>query len=262
MKAIIIRAVVLSAALLAATGLSAGDKDKTSDKLEAKVVDAGSFGIYLDGKRIGTETFKIEQRPDYSIATAEIKVDDGKVRANQTAEMQITPKGELRSYIWRSTVPQREEATVEPKDQLLMEHDSPADQKKRDVPYLLPLSTVILDDNFFSQREILVWRYLATVCVRKGNSLMCGPGTFGVLMPRQHTSANVKMELLGPEKVTVKGIVRELNKVALNSSDPLIVMNGQKDSNTEQWLLWVTDPPEYKVIKITIPGTNVEVIRD
>ena len=31
-------------------------------KESGKVVDAGSFGIFVNGKRIGTETFRIEER--------------------------------------------------------------------------------------------------------------------------------------------------------------------------------------------------------
>jgi hypothetical protein len=256
------RGFLLAAVLLATTWLSAGDKNKPADKQETKVVDSGSFGIYADGKRIGTETFKIEQRPDFSIATAEIKVDDGKSKFTQTSEMQVAPNGELRSYIWRSIVPVKEESSVEAKDQLLVEHVVPADQKKLDVPHILPLSTVILDDNFFSHREILLWRYLATGCVRKSDRFTCGPGYFvGILVPRQHQAGNATMELVGQEKVTIKGVVLELNKVVLKVGDPqrLVVMN-QKEPDSGQWLLWVDD--QYKVMKIAVSGTNIEVVRD
>jgi hypothetical protein len=261
-KAVIIKGILLGAAFLPVTGLSAGDQDKPV-KMEAKVVDAGSFGIYLDGKRIGTETFKIEQRADYSIATAQLKVDDGKVKAEQSAEMQISPKGELRSYVWRSAFPQKEESSVEPQNELLVEHLIPADQKKMDVPHLLPVSTVILDDNFFSQREILFFRYLATACVwKQGQGRMCGPSDYVVLVPRQHLSANATMEFVGLEKTTVKGVARQLNKVTLTTGAPdrMIVLNDQKEPDPGQWLLWVDD--QYRVIRISIPGSNIEVVRD
>src|SRR5260370_17127872 len=119
-KAVTSKAVLLAAVLLSATWLCAGDKDKTA-KLESKVVDSGSFGIYVGGKRIGTETFKIEQHPDFSVATAEIKVDDGTVKAVQTAERQITPKPDLPSYVSHPPLPPKEQASVEPNDQLLIE---------------------------------------------------------------------------------------------------------------------------------------------
>jgi hypothetical protein len=263
-KAIIVKSTILSAVLLAASGLSAGDKDKgAADKTESKVVDQGSFGIYLEGKRIGTETFKIEQRADFSVATASLKVDDGKLKAEQTAEMRISPNGDLRSYIWRATVPQVEESSVEPQKELLVEHLTPSDQKKQDVPHLLPASTVILDDNFFSQREILLWRYLATGCVwKEGQGRMCAPGNYLVLVPRQHSSVSATMDLVGPERITVKGVERQLSKMTLNTGSVgrVVEMNNPRDPENGQWLLWVDD--QYKVIKMTVPGTNVEVVRD
>jgi hypothetical protein len=263
-KALIIKSMILSGVLLAASGLNAGDKDKgAADKTESKVVDQGSFGIYLDGKRIGTETFKIEQHADYGIATASLKVDDGKMKAEQTAEMRMSPNGDLRSYIWHATVPQVEESSVEPQKELLVEHLVPTDQKKMDVPHLLPVSTVILDDNFFSQRELLLWRYLLTGCVwKEGQGRMCGSGSYVVLVPRQHASVTATMEAAGVEKIMVKGVERQLNKITLSTggSGRVIAMNEPKDAETGQWLLWVDD--QFKVIKMTVPGTNIEVIRD
>lgn len=242
------RTILFISVLLTAFCLSASDKDKDKDKKTAKVVDSGSFGIFLNGKRVGTETFNIEQRTDFSVATSQIKVDDGNIKADQTAEMQINPKGELVSYTWHATVPQKEESTVEPKDQLLMEHITLADQKKHDVPHVLPISTVILDDNFFSQRELLVWRYLATGCLRKKDEgLICGPSHFGTLVPHQHTAGEAVMELLGNEKLMIKGVERELNKIKL-------------DADGVQWLLWVSD--DFKVVKMAVAANNVEIVRD
>lgn len=259
-------AILMSAVFALSSASIAADKPK--EKANSHVADSGSFGIFVNGKRVGTETFNItetlnsDRRPEYSTATSEIKFDDGKFKATQTAEMQISPKGELRSYLWRATTPQKEEASVEPKDQLLVEHVIPADQKKVDVPHMLPVSTVILDDNFFSQREILLWWYLAS-CRRENNDLLCGTGKFVILIPHQHLSGNATLELLGPDKVMIKGAQRELNKVKLETNGPqaLTWLNDQaRESDVMQWILWVDD--QYKIIKMTVAGSNVEVIRD
>jgi hypothetical protein len=221
--------------------------EQKGKKETGKVVDAGSFGIFLNGRRIGTETFHIEERTGVSVANSQIKVDDGNQKADQTSEMQITPKGELRLYTWKSIGPVKEESSVEPKDEFLVQHVIPADLKKQDIPYILPLATVILDDNFFSHREILVWRYLATGCLRKDEQLVCGPSHFGILVPRQHTSSSAVMELIGIEKIKLKGVDVELNKIKL-------------ESDGVQWLLWVDD--QYKVVKMSVPAGNVEIVRD
>ena len=148
-------AILFSTVLATSISLNAADQAKPKEKAASKVADSGSFGIFMNGKRVGTETFNItetlnsEHNPAYSTATSEIKFDDGHFKAAQSAEMQISARGELRSYNWHATVPQKEESSVEPRDQLLVEHITPADQKKLDVQHMLPLSTVILDDNFF-----------------------------------------------------------------------------------------------------------------
>lgn len=260
MKSVILNIVLCC---LFAGSLHAGDKDKTPEKLEHKVVDSGSFGLYIGAKRIGTETFKIEQRPDFSVATAQLKVDDGNVQAIQSAEMRVAPNGDLKSYSWHATSPHVEEANVEPQDQLLVEHILPADQKKVDYPHMLPLSTAILDNNFFSQREVLLWRYLATSCVwkRAESRGMCGPGSYGVLVPQMHEAASASMEFVGVDKVMVKGVERQLNKIILRVGDPkqLVIMNGS-DAESGQWVLWADD--DYKIVKITATGSNFEVVRD
>lgn len=233
-------------AIMALMTLSLFAADQKEKKPGNKIWDSGSFGIYMNGKRIGTEKFQIEQKSDFSVATSEIKVEDGNTKADQTAEMQITAKGELRSYVWHATAPLKEESSVEAKDQLLVEHVVPADQKKVDVPHILPVSTVILDDNFFSQRELLVWRYLRTGCYFKQNEgLVCGPSHFGILVPHQHTAGEAVMDLIGRDKVTIKGQEQELNKFKLDTDGATL------------WL-WVND--DYKVMKMS--ASNFEVIRD
>jgi hypothetical protein len=260
-KAFLVNLALVGSILLTAHALVAGDKDKPAAKLEPGVVDSGKFGIYQDGKRVGTETFKIEQKSEYSIATAQIKMDDGKIQAEQSADLQMSPDGKLRSYNWRSTVPTHEEASVEPDDQLLMEHLLPADEKKLDFPHILPLDTSILDDNFFSQREVLIWRYLATACKRQNNQLACGPGTYVVLVPRLHASFNATVELKGMEKVSVKGALRDLNKIVLKTAEPQRVDVAKNPSEpATEWVMWVDD--NYKLIKISVPGSTIEVVRD
>lgn len=232
---------------LAAVSMAGTPKDKQA--ANSKVWDSGSFGIFINGRRVGTEKFTIEQKDtNVSVANSEITVDDGHSRITQTAEMRVAPNGDLLSYVWKGLTPQKEQSTVEPRDQLLVEHVMPADQKKMDVPYVLPASTVILDDNFFSHRELLVWRYLATGCVVKPNEgRMCGATHFGILVPHQHTSASATMELTGREQINVKGRQQELNKFRIESDGVV-------------WNLWVSD--DYKVMKISVPSSNVEVVRD
>ena len=47
----------------------------------------GSFGIFVNGKRVGTEKFKIQQRGDPSVTTSELKMQQGAYKASQKSEM-------------------------------------------------------------------------------------------------------------------------------------------------------------------------------
>jgi len=216
----------------------------------SQVVDQGSFGIFINGRRVATETFRVEQHPDFSLATAELKVEDSASKVSQSAEMQLAPNGDLRRYLWRETSPETFQATVEPSDQFLVERIVlEPDQKVHTVQHLLSQTTIILDDNFFSQREILAWRYLAAACagVKAGEPCRQQRGEYAILIPHQHISSTVSLEFAGREKVALRGAARELARLKL-------------ESEGAHWLLWLDE--NYKLVRILIPAENTEVLRD
>ena len=214
-----------------------------------KEIDSGSFGIYVSGKRVATEIFHIEQLPDMSVAKSEIKLEDG-TKASQTAELQLTPSGDLKHYQWNELSPERAEATVEPQDQFLVEHMSFSTGKPLEQPYILPPSTMVLDDYFFSHREILLWRYLATACRPEAGSGRCplAKSQFGVLVPRQRASMVVTLAYVGREKITLHGKEVEVSHFSLQSEDG------------GDWALYLDD--QYKLVRVVIAANNTEVVRD
>jgi len=208
-------------------------------------VDSGSFGIFVNGQRVATETFNIQQKPDVSIATSEVKGTDGK--NTQHSELQLSPSGDLRRYEWKEIAPGKAQAIVEPSEDFLIERITlEPGTKPQEKPYILPASTLVLDDYFFSHREILMWRYLAQVC---GNNLAsCRPqkAQFGVLIPRQQMSAPMTVEYTGPDSLMIAGQQRTLNRFSLSSEDSV-------------WTVWM-DPQTMKLIRIL--AGNMEVVRD
>jgi len=259
MKKTAISAVVLGVALLSSSLLAA--KQKEQKAADGKVWDSGSFGIFVNGKRVGTEKFKIQQHGDSSVTTSELKMQQGTYKASQKSEMDLARNGDLQSYTWESSQPKKEECKVDTKDQLLVEHITPADQKPLDIQHLLPASTAILDDNFFSQREVLLWHYLSA-CSRTANQLACKPATLPVLIPQQHISVDATLKLLAPEKVSANGIEQEMNKVelALHSPQQVVWMNDKGKDSELRWVLWVDE--NYRIVKITVNNSNVEIVRD
>jgi hypothetical protein len=243
---------VLSALLGVTAPLMAGGHDKPGGKEKQPagrhVVDAGSFGIYLNGRRVGTEKFRVEQGTVSSLATSEVVIDDGTMRASQASEMELASNGALLHYRWHEDSPEKAQAFVEPNTDFLIQRTSlKADDKPIEQPYVLPASTPILEDYFFLHREILAWRYLSSVCEPSPQGLKCksGPGQFGVLVPRQHTSIPVQVEFKGQEKIAIHGTQRDLNRFTITSDGT-------------EWQLWLDQ--ENKLIRVLVAGT--EAVRD
>lgn len=220
--------------------------------LEAKapipqIVDSGSFGVFVNGRRVATETFKIEQRAGGSTAKSELKVEDGSM---QRSEMELTDKGEIVRYGWQQEKPTKAELSVVPKDEFLSEViNTGPNQKSFNVPHLMPHSTPILEDNFFLHREMLIWRYLAMGCTAKPEGLSCNPAPqqFGVLIPTQHASEIVTVDFKGKEKISLKGRDVECSSFRLRTDDSnvLVYMDDQR-----------------KAVRIVASASGLEVVRD
>lgn len=228
----------------------AGKKKETKPTTEQnKIVDSGSFGIFVNGNRIATETFKIEQSESASVVSSEFKTDVGVEKVRQTAELRMAPNGNLRQYDWREYSPGKGQMTVEPSGEFLMERIVPElPEKPSAVPLLVSLSTAVLDDYFFSHREVLIWRYMAQNCGATIQAECTMPkAQFGVLVPRQHTTASASLEYRGKEKVMVKGAEKTLDHFSIN-------LEG------DEWAVYLDE--NLKVVKIVIPADKTEVVRD
>jgi hypothetical protein len=214
-----------------------------------KIVDSGAFGIFVQGRRIGTETFDIEQKSDISIAKAEVKIEDGATKASQNCELKILPNGDLQRYQWKETAPEKAETSVEYKDQFFVQLIGNGSDKPQERAFMLPPSTMILDDNFFSHREILLWRYVASSCggTTQPSGCRIAQGQFGVFVPHQQSSIMVTMEYKGKERVPVRGTELELDHFTMNTDGV-------------EWALWMDS--SFKVQLIQVPSEHVEVVRE
>jgi len=226
----------------------AGDKEKPKDA--GQLVDSGSFGVFLNGHRIATETFSIQQNASGSIATSQFKTEEGTDKSVQSSELQLTPTGEIRKYEFKELSPGKAQATVAPNNEFLMERSSRTpDEKPEEQPFLLPASTSIIDDYFFIHREVLVWKYLATACKQDKGLLQCPnqKTQFGTMNPHQRSSQPLSLEFGGRDKVAIRGAAQELNKFVLRSE-------------AGDWTMWVDD--QFKLQRILIASDNTEVVRD
>lgn len=241
-------ALILIITCVAFLSLNASDKKEKSKSSAVQTVDSGSFGVFISGQRVATETFKIEQQNGVSMVRSQLKANSEE--ATQKSELEFSASGELLRYEWSQS--SGSSLSVFPSNDFLMERiNAKADGKPAEQPFLMPSTTVILDNNFFVHREVLAWRYLAADCKPDAGNLKCqqGPAPFGILVPQEHTSISVRMELVGKEKITVHGAERELLRLNLSG-----------ESFT--WALWVDDRDQFKLIRVAIPADNTEVVRD
>lgn len=235
--------------LLGTTGASYA-KDASQNQ-PGKVVDSGSFGVFRDGKRIATETFSITQSNNGSVAKSEFKMEQTAGEAAQSSKLEMLPSGDILRYEWKEISPGSAEAYVAPNNDFLTEHYKDNSQaKEQQKGFLLPTSTSILDDYFFIQREILVWRYLATTCKTQTGVLQCPlkqEVKFGALNPHSQLSIPVSLTFLGPDDVEIHGTQRKLSKIELKSEGG-------------DWMLWVDE--QFKLQDINDASTGTEIVRD
>ena len=232
-----------------AAGAAPMPKEKEKEH-EGKPIDSGSFGVFQNGHRVGTETFSIYQTSGGSVIHSEFKTENTPPDV-QTSDMQLATNGEIRRYEWNEISPEKATSVVVPNDDFLSQKWSAGPQEKEhEQPYLLPTSTSILDDYFFIHRELLAWKFFGQSCKQEKGILQCPlkqRSQFGTLNPRQHSSAPLSAEFLGREKVSLKSGPQDLIKLELKN-----------DAGT--WQLWLDD--QFKVMRMSIVGENTVVDRD
>ena len=229
----------------------AAPKEKEKEH-EGTAIDAGSFGVYQKGHRVGTETFSVYQTSYGSLITSEFKTENGPTQDVQTSELQLAANGNIRRYEWKEISPDKAQSVILPNEDFLSQRwTTAAQEKEREQPYLLSASTNILDDYFFIHREVLAWKFLGVACSQeKGRPPQCPTkkrAKMATLNPHQHSSALLTAEYMGREKITFKNAPQDLMRLELAS-----------DAST--WELWLDD--QFKVMRISIVGENTIVDRD
>jgi hypothetical protein len=246
------RQVLPVCALLFCSSIAFSASNKAPEKEAPKIVDSGSFGVWVSGKRLATETFRMEQRGDVNTVSSQLRFEDSAVKVQQTAEMEVLPTGALRRYSWKETNPGTVQLTVEPQDQnFLVEHviDS-AGATPKDTQHPLSPFTTILDENFFSHVELIAWKYLAINCRKNAsNQYDCHmqPQKLPVLVPHQSSSMVVTMQFGGQQKYKVHGVENSYTMLKMQTE-------------AGEWSLWMND--DNKLVRIVIAADNTEVVRD
>lgn len=236
--------------------------DKNSDnKATSTSVDTGTFSIIVSGRKVASETFHVDQHPDGSVVTSELKTDDpGLNKAVQDAEITMLPNGGLKKYTWKEVTPSKSQIVIEPQDeQFMVSHvtDNPTAPPKDTVHALAP-GTSIMDENFYSHMEVLVWKYMAFGCkpnMQGQTECKWLPLRMPVFVPHQQQSAIAEMTYKGITRMNYNGKDSEFKTFSLVLEDP-------SDFKAEggNCLLWFND--QNKLVRVLIASDNMEVLRD
>jgi hypothetical protein len=222
---------------------------KPAENKAVTLVDQGTFAIFQGGQRVATENFTIRQYPDTSVTSsqfhAEATQSSGKLE--QSSELTLFPDGSLSRYEWKEVAPVHSSLTVELRDQFLTMHIV-AEGKSTDQPFFLTATAFVLDDYSFSSREVLLWRYLATACKTRANGDGCDlvRTQFAIVVPRRRTSSEVYVEFKGYEEMPFNGRPQHLRHFLIQTEGP-------------DWHLWLDS--EHKLLRISIPDTHTEILR-
>lgn len=227
--------------------LFAGNKEKEKGA-STKVVDSGKFGIFVRGARVGTETFTIEQNATGSNTHCEVSIDQDGSRIEQKSDMQLAANGDLLHYEWKELTPGHASDVVVPDEKFLLEHIYPGDKAKPlERPLLMPSSTVILDDFFFTHRELLAWRYIGLSCKPGDSNCTMKKTNFGALVPRTASPVLAGIEYKGQEKLSIRGAEMNLFRFDL-------------DVDGTNWSMWMDS--NYKIQRFLVAANATEVVRD
>lgn len=235
--------------------------DKTDKKSAAPTsVDSGTFGILVNGHRVASETFHVDQHQDGSSISSELKFDDSSVKAVQNSEMTMQPNGLLKRYIWKEVTPGKAQIIVEPQDEQFMvsriSTNGGADSK--DTMHPLAPETSIMDDNFFSHMEVMTWKYMAFGCkLNAQGQTECKwlPLRMPVFVPHQQQSMIVEVSYQGIQKMKLNGKENEFKAFSFVLEDP---SNFKPEGGT--CLLWFND--QNKLVRVLVAADNIEVVRD
>jgi len=119
----------------------AGDKKDNPKPPAVQMVDSGSFGVFVRGQRVVTESFSVQQ--DNGVSNSQIPPAgncqfDG---PGQKSDLQMTGSGELVRYDWSDG---NSSLVVTPKNEFLLERiTTGSSSKPAEQPFLMPNTSAI-----------------------------------------------------------------------------------------------------------------------
>lgn len=197
--------------------------------------DKGKFRDMVNGRRVGSEEFEISQDGQgwAAHATADVKDDKGST-THITSTLRLHADGTPIHYEWSTDGPKKASSAIDFDNgtatiQLQIPGKNPYTQQL----FFKTPRVAILDDNLYYQYSILASLYDWS----KG-----GSQEISVLIPQELTPGSITMEALDPENDNGKSLAR----LHVHSQDLDLTL--YFDSG--------------RLVRIAVPGSNAEIVRE
>ena len=200
--------------------------------------DSGVLLILSQGRKVGTERFKIAPSASGLEATGELDVEmSGSTKASETSTLKLDQKLRPLSYVRQQKLPKKGSITVDfgsPETTVTTSVGAANDER---IFYLAADHLAVLDTNFFHHYALLLRQY---------DNIKNGSQLFNVFVPQEATPATISLEFVGVESVTVGKAARKLNHFAAQTDELKID-------------LWAG--PDGELYRMSIPQANLEILR-
>lgn len=226
---VLILAVLAMGSALTSSARAAGDSAPP---------DSGVLLILSQGRKVGTERFKIASSASGVDATAELDVEmPGSVRASETCTLKLDSKLRPVSYVRQQRSPRKGSLNVDfGSPQTTLTTSVGGENGEQD--FFLPAEHLaVLDTNFFHHYALLLRQY---------DSIKNGSQVFNVFVPQEATPATISIEFVAVESITVGKTARKLNHFA---------------AQTDELKLDLWAGPDGEIFRMSIPQANLEVLR-
>src|ERR1700724_1567671 len=101
---------------------------------------------------------RVQKQRGLSIIKSHLKDASGTANYDQSSELQIMPNAQLVRYEWDETTPAVSSLVVTPTNEFLIKKISlSTSAKPAEQPFLMPNTSMILENNFFVHLEVLLW---------------------------------------------------------------------------------------------------------
>lgn len=217
-----------------------------ADTKAPAVADSGSLDLMMNGKKVAVEHFTMKQGPSGNTVSSTLDFDDGSTKAEQQAELELGSDGSFRKYTWQEVRPGKSKITAEPEDKTFIavrQKTSDTDEGKATLHPLDAKAISIIDTNFYSHMQVLMWRYMAMSCGNDGCRFSAQK--FPIFVPYQELAQLFTLSFVGNDPVhTGSGNVQASRyRVETENGDIDVWMDG------------------VKMVRLRLPG-NVEVVRE